>query len=95
MTSVREDDDEDGELFPVSNWNDIGEETNEASEEETSNREKAPSRYVQKDHLESQILGEKGSGVQTRRTLVGSSSYLASLSSIELQNLNQDSKYEC
>jgi len=40
---------------------------------------KAPSRYVQKNHLECQILGEKRSRVQTRRTLVGSSSYLALL----------------
>ena len=40
-------------------------------------------------------MGEKGSGVQTRRTLVGSPSYLAFLSTIEPQNVNQASKYEC
>jgi len=57
--------------------------------------EKAPSRYVQKNHLESQILGEKGFGVQMRRTLVGSSRYQALLSSIEPQNVNEASKDEC
>jgi hypothetical protein len=40
-------------------------------------------------------LGEKGSGVQTRRTLVGSSSYLAFLSTVEPHNFNQASKDEC
>ena len=49
--------------------NDIEEETKKASEEDTTYREKTPSRYVQKNYRESQILGEKGSGVQTRRTL--------------------------
>ena len=49
--------------------------------------------YVQKNHIESQILGEKESRVQTRRTLVGSPSYLALLSTIEPWNINQASKY--
>ena len=40
-------------------------------------------------------MGEKGSGVQIRRTLVGSPSYLEFLSTIEPQNVNQASKYEC
>lgn len=64
VTSAKEDDnDEDDEFFPISNQNEIEEETNEASEENTSNREKAPSGNVQKNHPESQILGEKGYGV--------------------------------
>ena len=56
---------------------------------------KAPSRYVQKNHSESQILGEKRLVVQTRITLVGYPSYLAFLSTIEPQNVNQASKDEC
>ena len=64
----------------------------EALEEDTSDKEKAPSRYVQKNHLEFQILGEKEFEVQTRRTHVGSSSYLDLLSTIEPQNVNQNSK---
>ena len=40
-------------------------------------------------------MGEKGSGAQTRRTLVGSPSYLAFLSTIEPHNVNQASKDEC
>ena len=85
MKSTKEyDNEEDGECFPISNQNDIEEETNEASELDTTVKEKTPSRYVQKNHPESQILGpEKGSRVQTRRTLTGTSSYLALLSSIE------------
>ena len=66
---------------------------NEPLEEDLS--EKAPSRYVQKNHPESQSLGEKGSGVQTRRTLVGSPIYLEFLSTIEPHNVNQASKDEC
>ena len=65
----------------------------EAIEDDLS--EKAPSRYVQKNNLESQILGEKGSGVQTRRTFVGYPSYLEFLSTIEALNVNQASKDEC
>ena len=71
------------------------EETNEAAKEDPSDKEKAPSRYVQKNHRETQILGEKESRVQTRRTSIGSSSYLALLSNIDPQNVNQASKYEC
>jgi len=66
---------------------------NEALEDDQS--KKSPSRYVQKNHPKSQILGEKGSSVQTRRTLVGSSSYLEFLSTIEPHNVNQASKDEC
>ena len=51
--------------------------------------------YVQKNHLESQIIGEKGSGVQTRKTLIGTSCYLALLSSIEPLNFNEASRDEC
>ena len=40
-------------------------------------------------------MGEKGSSVQKRRTLVGSPSYLTFLSTIEPNNVNQASKDEC
>jgi hypothetical protein len=40
-------------------------------------------------------LGDKGSGVQTRRTLVGSSNDLAFLSTVEPHNVNQARKDEC
>ena len=35
----------------------IKDETNEAPEEQITTDEKTPSRYVQKNHLETQILG--------------------------------------
>jgi len=57
------------EFFRTSNQNDIEKETNEALEEDTTDREKTPSKYVQKNHPESQIIWEKGASVQTRRTL--------------------------
>ena len=53
--------------FPSSNTKNIEGVTNEAPEEDIS--EKATSRYVQKNHPESQILGEKGSGVQQEKLL--------------------------
>eukprot|EP00253_Pinus_taeda_P010071 PITA_10071 len=90
-----DDNDEDDECIPISNRNDIKEENNEASKEDTSNREKTPSMHVQKNHPKSQILGEKKFGVHTRRTLVGDSIYLALLSSIEPQNVNEARKDEC
>jgi hypothetical protein len=90
QTTVEEDDDI---HHSTSNRNDIDSEPNEEPVEDLS--EKAPSRYVQKNHPESQILGDKGSGVQTRRTLVGSSSDLAFLSTVEPHNVNQASKDEC
>ena len=65
----------------------------EATEDDLSG--KAPSRYVEKNHPKYQILGEKGSSVQTRRTLVGSPRYITFLSTIEPQNVNQASKDEC
>jgi len=57
--------------------------------------EKTLSRYIQKNHPITQILGEKEAGVQTRRTIIGTSSYLALLSSIEPQNVNEACKDEC
>jgi len=57
--------------------------------------EKTSSMYVQKNHPETQILGEKEAGVQTRRTITGTSSYLALLSSTEPQNINEACKDEC
>ena len=65
------DNEEDGEYFTTSNHNDIEEETNKAPEEKIKVEEKTPSRYVQKNHPETQILGENEAGVQTRRTLQG------------------------
>ena len=62
---------------------------NEAPEEDTTDMEKTPSKYVQKNYPESQILGEKGSGVQARRTLIGTSSYVALLSSTKPHNVNE------
>eukprot|EP00253_Pinus_taeda_P003026 PITA_03026 len=89
------DNEEDGDYFPTSNQNYIEEETNEATKEDIMVEEKTPSRYVQKNHLEAQILGEKEAGVQTRRTITGTSSYLALLSSTESQNVNEACKDEC
>eukprot|EP00253_Pinus_taeda_P017966 PITA_17966 len=71
------------------------EEPQEAPEEQIRIEEKTPSRYLQKNHPESQILGQKEAGVQTRRTIVEASSYLALLSSIQPQNVREACKYEC
>ena len=78
-TNKNEDDDD--VYLPASNRDNIEGESNEAAEEYLF--EKAPSRYVQKNHPESQIFGEKGWSVQIGRTLVGSPSYLEFLSTIE------------
>eukprot|EP00253_Pinus_taeda_P020818 PITA_20818 len=83
------------DYFPTSNQNYIEEETNEAPEEYIMVEEKTPSRYVQKNHLETKILWEKEAGVQIRRTITGTSSYLGLLSSTEPQNVNEPFKYEC
>ena len=54
MKSTKQyDNEEDGEWFPTSNQNDNEEETNEALEEYTIDREKTPSRDVLKNHPES------------------------------------------
>ena len=94
-STVEYDNEGDRDYFPTPNRNDIEEETNEVSKEDTINRQKTPSRYVQKNHLESKILGEDGSRVQTRRNITGTSSYLALPSSIEPQSVNEAYKYEC
>ena len=61
---------EDEENPSTSNQTNVEEEeTNEAPEEKIMAEEKTPSRYVQKNHLETQILGQKEAGVQTRRTI--------------------------
>jgi len=52
-----------------SNQIDDEEEPQEALEEHVRIEEKTPSRYVQKNHLESHILGQKKAGVQTRRKI--------------------------
>eukprot|EP00253_Pinus_taeda_P016323 PITA_16323 len=89
------DNEEDGGYFPTSNHNDCEEETNEAPQGEITVEEKTSCRYAQKNHLETQILGEKQAGVQTRRTVIETSSYLALLSSTEPQNVNEACKDEC
>jgi len=71
------------------------EESQEALEEHIRIEEKTPSRYVQKNHPEYQILGQKEAGVQTRRTIAEASSYLALLSSTEPQNVKEACKDEC
>eukprot|EP00253_Pinus_taeda_P026178 PITA_26178 len=75
--------------------NDEEEEPQEASEEQIRIEEKTPSRYVQKNHPKSQILGQKEADVQTRRTIAEASSYLRLLSSIEPQNVKGACKDEC
>ena len=57
--------------------------------------EKTSFRYVQKNHPKTQILGEKEVGVQIRRTITETSSYLELLSSTEPQNVNEACKDEC
>jgi hypothetical protein len=51
-----------------------------------------PSRYVQKHHPDSQILGNKEAGVQTRRNFLNTSSSanFALLSMSEPQNFTQE-----
>ena len=71
------------------------EELQEEPEERTRIEETTPSRYVQKNHPESQIMGQKEAGVQTRRTIAQASSYLALLSSTEPQNVTKACKDEC
>eukprot|EP00253_Pinus_taeda_P028024 PITA_28024 len=71
------------------------EETHEETEEKVRIEEKTPSKYVQKNHPESQILGQKEAGVQIRRTIIEASSYLALLSSTEPQNVKEACKGEC
>ena len=57
--------------------------------------ENTPSRYVHKNHPETQISGEKVAGVQTRRIIAETSSYLVLLSSTEPKNVNETCKDEC
>eukprot|EP00253_Pinus_taeda_P017372 PITA_17372 len=87
-----EDIEEDEDYSP--NQTDNEEEPQEAPEEQITIEEKTPSRYVQKSHPESQILGQKEAGVQTRRTIAEASSYLALLSSTEPQNILEACKDE-
>ena len=70
-------------------------ETHEEPEEQIMIEEKTPSRYVQKNHPESQILGQKDAGIQTRRTIAEASSYLALLSSTEPKDVREACKDEC
>eukprot|EP00253_Pinus_taeda_P021180 PITA_21180 len=86
---------EDEDYPSISNQTNSEEETNEALEEQITTEEKTPSSYVQKNNPETQILGQKEAGVRTRITITEASSYLAFLSSIEPQNVNEACKYEC
>ena len=54
---------EDEDYPPTSNQTNSKEETNEAPEEELMIEEKTSSRYVQRNHPETQILGQKEAGV--------------------------------
>ena len=93
---VKTGDYEEDEDYPsTSNQTNSEEEINEAPEEQITVEEKTPSRYVQKNHPETQILRHKKVSVQTRRTITEASSYLAFLSSIKPQNVNEACKYEC
>eukprot|EP00253_Pinus_taeda_P007263 PITA_07263 len=89
------DNEEDEDHFPSSNHTNSEEQKNEAPEEEITVEENTLSRYVQKNHLETQILGEKGVGVQTERTITQASSYLALLSSSKPQNVDEACRDEC
>eukprot|EP00253_Pinus_taeda_P027958 PITA_27958 len=71
------------------------EENHEELEEQIRIEEKTPSKYIQKNHPESQILGQKEAGIQTRRTIAEASSYLAFISSTEPQNVKETYKDEC
>ena len=86
---------EDEDYPPTSNQTNSEEETNEAPEEEVTVEEKTPSRYVQKNHRETQILGQKEAIVQTRRTITETLGYIALLSSTKPQNINEECKDEC
>eukprot|EP00253_Pinus_taeda_P014520 PITA_14520 len=87
---------EDDEDYPsTSNQIHDEEETREVLEEHIRIEEKTPSRYVQKNHPKTQILGQKEAGVQTRRTISEALSYLALLSSTEPQNVKEACKDEC
>jgi len=63
---------------------------NEDIDTSTTPRPKTPSRYVQKEHPESQILGDQRFGVLTRRNFfcISSCENLALLSQVEPKNIN-------
>eukprot|EP00253_Pinus_taeda_P015597 PITA_15597 len=87
---------EDNEDYPsTSNQIHDEEETHEALEEQIRIEEKSPSRYVQKNHPKSQILGQKEVSTERRRSIAEASSYLALLSSTKPQNVRKACKDEC
>jgi len=92
---VNHEDIEEDEDYPPNQSDDEEEEPQEAPKEQIRIEEKSPSKYVQKNHPESQILGQKEAGVQTRRTIAEASSYLALLSSTEPQSVQEACKDEC
>jgi len=73
-----------------SNQTDDEEEPQESLEQQIRIEEETPSRYIQKNHPKSQILGQREAGIQTRRTIAKASSYLAFLSSTEPQNVKEE-----
>ena len=86
---------DDEDYHSTSNQTNDEEETDESPKEQIRVEEKTPSRYVQKNHLETQILGQKEAGVQTRKTISEASNYLALLSSTEPRNVSEACKDEC
>jgi len=85
---------EEDEDYPP-NQTDDEEEPQDEPEEEIRIEDKTPSRYVQKNHPESQILWQKEACIQTRRTIAEASSYLVFLSSTKPQNVKEACKDEC
>jgi uncharacterized protein YdaT len=62
-----------------------------SNQQSTSN---SSSRIIQKNHLASQIIGEKDKGVQTRRKLIKTieKSHIAFISMLEPKNFNEASR---
>jgi FtsZ-interacting cell division protein YlmF len=72
-----------------------GEETPRHSEESGQQSTSNPSsRITQKNHLESQIIGEKDKGVQTKRRIIKDTeqSHMAFISMVEPKNFNEASE---
>ena len=66
---VNHEDIEENKDYPQRQNDEEEEEPQEEPEEQTRIEEKTPSRYVQKNHPESQIMGQKEVGVQTEEQL--------------------------
>ena len=66
------------------------EDTQEDEEDQSRHDTKNLSRRIQKDHLESQIMGDKNDGVKTRRKLQNVEHALLSI--VEPNNFTESSK---